>query len=90
MTGVGETLTGYGKVESLSSIAIGCLCTGCEPTCQFGGYTVTSISPTEVKFTVGLIKIYLGFGADKDFTTANVGGSAGDVVEATNCALFLS
>lgn len=90
VTGVGDTLTGYGKVESLSSTAISDLCAGCELTYQFGGYKVTSIGPTEVKFTGGWINFYLGFGANKDFSTANTGGSAGDLIEATNGTLFLS
>src|SRR5438094_474025 len=38
----------------------------------------------------GLIKFYLGFGADNDFTTGNAGGSAGDLAEATNGTLFLT
>lgn len=87
---VGDMLGGYGKVESLNSTAIGDLCVGCELTYQFGGYKVTSISPTEVRFTGGWINFYLGFGAFKDFTTSNAGGSAGDLVEATNGTLFLS
>lgn len=87
---VGDSLTGYGKVESLNSVAIGDLCVGCELTYQFGGYTVTDISLSEVKFTGGWINFYLGFGADKDFSTLNPGGSAGDLLEATNGTLFLS
>ena len=90
VSGVGDSLTGYGKVDSINSIAVGSLCTDCELTYQFGGYTVTSISPTEIKFSGGWIKFYLGFGADNDFTTANAGGSAGDLVEATNGALFMT
>jgi hypothetical protein len=89
-TAVGDTLSGYGKVDSINSIAIGSLCTDCELTFQFGGYTVSSISPTEVKFTGGFINFYLGFGANNDFSTANAGGSAGDLVEATNGTLFLT
>jgi hypothetical protein len=88
--GVGDTLTGYGKVDSISSAQVSSLCTDCELTFQFGGYTVTSISPTEIKFSGGWINFYLGFGADNDFTTANAGGSAGDLVEATNGALWLT
>jgi len=88
--GVGDTLTGYGKVDSINSMAVSSLCTDCELTYQFGGYVVSSISATEIKFTGGWIKFYLGFGADNDFTTANAGGSAGDLVEATNGTLFLS
>jgi hypothetical protein len=87
---VGDTLSGYGKVDSINSIAVADLCAGCELTYQFGGYTVSSVSPTAIKFTGGFVKLYLGFGADKDFTTSNAGGSAGDLVEATNGTLFLA
>jgi len=90
VTGVGDTLAGYGKVDSINSRPVGSLCTDCELTYVFGGYVVTSLSSTEVRFTGGWIKFYLGFGADNDFTTANAGGSAGDLVEATNGTLFLS
>src|SRR5205823_12888901 len=73
-----------------NSTAVGSLCTNCELTYRFDGYTVTSISATEIKFSGGSIKVYLGFGADKDFTTSNAGGSTGDLAEATNGTLFLS
>lgn len=88
--GVGQTLSGYGKVDSINSTAVGSLCIDCELTFQFGGYIVTSISPTEIKFTGGFINFYLGFGVNNDFTTSNAGGSAGDIVEATNGTLFLT
>src|SRR5438093_4100914 len=89
-TAIGDTLAGYGKVDSINSIPVGNLCTGCELTYQFGGYTVEAVSPTEIRFTGGFIKFYLGFGADNDFTTRNPGGSAGDLADATNCTLFLT
>jgi hypothetical protein len=89
-TAVGDTLSGYGKIDSISSMPVGSLCTNCELTYQFGGYTVAAVSPTEIKFTGGWVKFYLGFGADNDFTTANAGGSAGDLAEATNGTLFLT
>jgi PEP-CTERM motif-containing protein len=90
VTGVGDTLTGYGRVDSINSIPIERLCTDCELTYRFGGYTVTSISATEIKFTGGSYQYYLGFGASNDFNTLNAGGSAGDLAEATNGTLFLS
>ena len=89
-TAVGDTLAGYGKVDSISSMAVSSLCTDCELTYQFGGYTVAAVSPTEIHFSGGWIKFYLGFGADNDFTTNNAGGSAGDLAEATNGTLFLT
>lgn len=88
-TTVGDTLTGYGEVDSINSIPISSLCTNCELTYQFGGYTVSSVSATGITFSGGWYKFYLGFGADNDFTTANAGGSAGDLAEATNGTLFL-
>lgn len=90
VTKVGDTLAGYGKVESINSTAIGDLCTNCELTYSFGGYTVTSIGPNQVSFTGGFVNFYLGFGAFKDFTTGNAGGSAGDLKEATNGTPFLT
>jgi len=89
-TGIGDTLSGYGKVDSINSTAVGSLCPNCELTFQFGGYVVSAVSPTEIRFSGGFIKYYLGFGADNDFTTQNAGGSAGDLAEATNGTLFLS
>jgi hypothetical protein len=89
-TSIGDTLSGYGKVDSINSAAVGSLCTDCELTFQFGGYNVSSISPTEIKFSGGFITFYLGFGADNDFSTSNAGGSAGDLLEATNGTLFLT
>ncbi len=90
VTSVGDVLAGYGKVDSINSFAVGSLCTGCELTYRFSGYTVTSISPTEVKFSGGVIQFYLGFGADNNFNTGNAGGSAGDLLEATDGTLFLT
>src|SRR6266568_3236717 len=89
-TAVGDTLAGYGKVDSINGIPVASLCTNCELTYQFSGYIVTSISATKITFTGGSYQFYLGFGADNDFTTGNAGGSAGDLAEATNGTLFLS
>lgn len=90
VTQVGDVLRGYGKVDSFNSIAIGDLCTDCELTYRFDNYRVTSISATEIKFDIGTIQFYLGFGADNNFSTANAGGSAGDLAEATDGTLFLT
>jgi hypothetical protein len=87
---VGDVLQGYGKVDSINSFAVGALCSGCELTYRFTGYTVTSISANEVKFTGGTISFYLGFGAANNFNTSNAGGSAGDLAEATDGTLFLT
>ena len=90
VTRVGDVLNGYGKVDSLNSFAVGTLCTNCELTYRFSGYTVTSLSATDIKFSGGLIQFYLGFGAANNFNTANAGGSAGDLAEATDGTLFLT
>jgi hypothetical protein len=87
---IGDTLSGYGKIDSINSLAVSGLCTDCELTYVFGGYTVSSISSSEVRFSGGWLKVYAGFGASNDFTTGNAGGSAGDLVEASNGTLFLS
>lgn len=87
---VGETLSGYGKIDSINSQAVSSLCSGCELTYVFGGYMVTSISASEVRFTGGWLKVYAGFGVDNDFTTLNAGGSAGDLAEASNGTLLLA
>jgi hypothetical protein len=89
-TGVGDVLAGHGKVDSINSLAVGSLCSGCELTYRFGDYTVASVSPTEIRFSGGSVEFFLGFGADNDFSTSNAGGSAGDVAEATNGTLFLT
>jgi hypothetical protein len=88
--GIGDTLSGYGKIDSINSLAVAGLCTDCELTYAFGGYTVTAISSSEVRFSGGWLKVYAGFGTDNDFTTGNAGGSAGDLAEASNGTLFLS
>ena len=90
VSGVGQTLQGYGKVDSINSIPVTRLCSDCELTYAFDGYTVTSITADTVKFSGGSYKYYLGFGSANDFTTLNPGGSAGDLTEATNGTLFLS
>ena len=90
VTSVGQQLSGYGEVDSINSTALSSLCVNCELTYTFSGYTVSSISPTEIKFTGGTVQFYLGFGADNDFTTQNSGGSAGDLAEVTNGTLFLT
>jgi hypothetical protein len=89
-TGIGDTLSGYGRVDSINSIPVGSLCTDCELTYVFGGFNVSAVTPTEIRYTGGWYRYYLGFGADHDFTTLNAGGSAGDLAEASNGTLFLS
>src|SRR5206468_12394818 len=78
-TAIGDTLAGYGKVDSINSIPVGYLCTGCDLTYQFVGYTVEAVSPTESRFTGGFITFYLGFGAYYDLSTGNA-GTSGSVI----------
>ena len=87
---VGDALQGYGKVDSINSFAVNTLCDGCELTYRFTGYTVTSLSATDIRFNGGLLQFYLGFGAANNFNTGNAGGSPGDVAEATDGTLFLT
>jgi hypothetical protein len=87
---IGDTYSGYGEVDLINSIAVSSLCTNCELTYRFTDYVVTSISPTEIRFTGGEVNFYLGFGANNDFSTLNSGGSAGDLAEVTNGTLFLT
>ena len=88
--GVGDVISGYGKIDSINSIAVSSLCSNCELTYVFGGYTVSSLTASEVRFNGGWLRVYLGAGADNDFDTGNAGGSAGDLVEAGNGTLFLA
>jgi len=90
ISGVGDELTGVGEVTQINGVAVGDLCAGCELTYQFGGYTVTSLSATDITFTGGWVNFYLGFGADNDFNPFASGGSAADIAAATNGTAFLN
>jgi len=90
VTGVGDMLAGVGEVTEINGVAVASLCGGCELTYQFGGYEVTSISPTSITFSGGYVNFYLGFGADADFNPFASSGSAADFTAATNGALFLT
>jgi hypothetical protein len=90
VTGVGDTLTGVGEVTQINGVALSSLCSGCELTYQFGGYTVTSLTPTDIKFSGGWVNFYLGFGADNDMNPFTSGSSAADLAAATNGSLFLT
>ena len=90
VTAVGQELKGVGEVTQINGVAISSLCSGCELTYRFGGYTVTSISPTAITFSGGYINFYLGFGAANDFNPFASSGSAADLLAATNGTLFLT
>lgn len=86
----GDVLAGVGEVTQINGVAVGSLCSGCELTYSFGGYRVTSISPTDVSFSGGYINFYLGTGAANDFNPFGSGNSAADFAAATNGSLFLT
>jgi hypothetical protein len=90
VTGVGQTLRGYGEISQINGAPISSYCAGCELTYRFGGYVVTSLSPTTITFSGGYINLYLGFGADNDFNPFLSANSATDLAAATNGALFLT
>lgn len=90
VTGVGQTLSGYGEVDSINGMAVNTLCTDCELTYRFTDYVVSSISATDIKFSGGTITFYLGFGADNDFNAFTSGSSAADLAAATNGTVFLN
>jgi len=90
VSGVGDTLSGYGEVDSINGMAVNALCTGCELTYRFTDYVVSSISATDITFTGGVITFYLGFGADNDFNAFTSGSSAADLVAATNGTVWLN
>jgi hypothetical protein len=90
VTAVGDTLQGVGEITQINGQAVGELCAGCELTFVFGGYTVTSLTATDVTFTGGEATFYLGFGADNDFNPFQSTGSAADLAAASNGAIFLN
>lgn len=90
-TVVGEELSGYGKIDSFNSDAVGDLCGGCELTYVFNGYTLSKIESGVFSFTGGSVKVYMGTGATKDFSIRDPGSSvADDIGEASNGDLWLS
>jgi hypothetical protein len=90
VTSVGQTLSGYGEVDSINGMAVNTLCANCELTYRFTDYVVSSISPTDIKFSGGTVTFYLGFGADNDFNPFTSGSSAADLAAATNGTVFLN
>ena len=68
ITAVGQTLRGVGEITQINGQAISTLCAGCELTYRFDNYLVTSVTPTEIRFSGGIIRVYLDFGgAATDF-----------------------
>jgi hypothetical protein len=90
-TAIGGELKGYGKIDSFNSEAVGDLCGNCELTYVFDGYSLSSIDASGVNFTGGSVRVYMGMGADKDFSTQDPGSSvADDMMEASNGTLWLT
>ncbi|WP_280156256.1 PEP-CTERM sorting domain-containing protein [Piscinibacter sp. XHJ-5] len=87
---VGDVLGGVGEVTQINGINISDLCAGCELTYTFGGYTVTSLTASDVTFSGGWINFYLGFGADNDFNPFGSANSGADLAAASNGALWLT
>lgn len=92
ITAAGQTLRGVGEITQINGQAISTLCAGCELTYRFDNYLVTSVTPTEVRFSGGIIRVYLDFGgAATDFNPFAVGQtSITDLARATDGTLFLT
>jgi hypothetical protein len=88
--GLGQELKGVGEITQINGQAISSLCAGCELTYSFDSYIVNSLTSTSIGFTGGVMKIYLGFGANNDFNPFGSGSYAADVAAATNGTLFLT
>lgn len=90
ITGNGQTLAGVGRVTQINGFAVGDLCTGCELTYQFGGFTSQNFGTTSADFTGGWANFYLDFGGI-DFNPLSPGSTtAGDITAATDGILFLT
>ena len=90
ITAPGQTLRGYGEVTQINGQNISALCGGCELTYRFGGYTVTSLTATQVNFSGGFINFYLGFGAANNFNPFGSPNSGADLAAAIDGTLWLS
>lgn len=87
----GDTLRGVGEISSINGNAISTYCSAaCELTFRFDNYVVSTISPTSVRFTGGVLNVYLAFGAEVDFNPFSSGSSAADLAAATNGSVFLN
>lgn len=90
VTEVGQELSGFGEVTQINGVSLSELCDGCELTYTFGGYEVTALSETSVKFDGGWVNFYLGFNGENDLNPFASDGSATDIAAASNGALFLT
>jgi hypothetical protein len=89
-----DPLSGYVNIESIKSTPVSALCGGdCELTYVFDNYTTTSVNAGtgEFLFSGGRVRVWLGTGADNDFSTQNPGSNPGDDInEAMNGDLWLT
>ncbi|HJV63590.1 MAG TPA: PEP-CTERM sorting domain-containing protein, partial [Albitalea sp.] len=90
VTAPGDTLAGFGEITQINGVPISSLCSGCELTYQFGGYTVTSLTSSDITFSGGWVNFYLGTGATNDFNPFASANSAADLAAATNGTLFMT
>ena len=92
VTGVGQTVSGYGSINSISGSTN--FCAGglgtCELTFQFGGFLVTSITPTSIVTSGGWVNFYVGTGSTLNFNPLTSGSSAADIAAATDGSLWLN
>lgn len=94
VNGVGDSLGGYGSIDKINGNAAYCAggLGACELTFQFGGYTVTSFSPTTIVFSGGWVKFYVQQTSDAGFTAFNPftsGSDAQSIADATDGTLWL-
>ena len=81
---VGQELVGYGKIDSINSVPVADLCGDCELTYTLRDYVATSMGSDGLKFMGGTVTVWMGTGPTKNFSTENGGGSAGDLMEASD------
>lgn len=75
---VGDTLTGFGRVNSINGAFDFCNVAGCELTYQFGGYTLANNTAPFFTFTGGWLNIYVD--TTPDFAPAGGAATATDGV----------
>lgn len=56
---VGDTIQGYARITAVNGAGEASFCPGCELTYFFSGYTVTSVSATNITFGGGNIKVFV-------------------------------
>ena len=91
---VGDELTGYGEVTQINGTADFCVSGAlqCELTYVFGGFTVESITPTEIVFSGGWVNFYVGETAagTNNFNPFNTSSQAQDIADASDGTLWMT